>query len=221
MTTDHKAKVRCSVCGAESEFTVITSTNTHGAPDLDARPPEMARSTMFTWVQRCPDCGYCASEVSAVHSGAQEVVNSKEYRDQLNDPAYPELANSFLCMAIVDCESGDFPTAAWALIHAAWACDDSDSPDQAMACRRKAADTLRIAEDHGLRVAGREGDSAAILVDLLRRSGQMEEARKVIAAQRGRGAEDIIARVLNFQSSLFDKNDLCGHTLAEIPGEEE
>ncbi len=96
LTTLYEKKAQGSVCGTENEYTGIGSTNALGSLDLDTRPPEMERSTIFTWVQRCPECGYCASDVSITRPRAQAVVNGEEYKDQLNDPTYPELANSFL-----------------------------------------------------------------------------------------------------------------------------
>lgn len=220
MTTFYEKKVLCSVCGGQNVFIGVRSTNAFGSADLDTRPPKSQRYTISTWVQRCPNCGYCASDVSVTRLGAQVVVSGKEYSDQMNDPTYPELANSFLCKAIVDRELKDFAAAAWALIHAAWACDDDHHPDQATACRQKAADMLKIAEEHGQQVADQDGDSTAILVDLLRRSGQIEQASKVIAARRSRITQDTIARILDFQSALLDKNDLYCHTIAEALGEE-
>lgn len=221
MTKLYKEEARCSVCGAQNAFTGIGSTNAVGSPDLDTRPPEMERSTIFAWVQRCPNCGYCASDVSVTRSGAQKVMNSKEYRDQLNDPTYPELANSFLCKAIVDCESKDFAAAAWAFIHAAWVCDDSHHPDHAIACRMNATNMFKIAEDHGQQVTDQNDASTAILVDLLRRSGQIEQAKTVIVERRQQIAEDVIVSILDFQNALIEKNDLYRHTIAEALGEED
>lgn len=221
MTTDYEEKVRCCVCGAENEFTGISSTNTFGSADLDTRPPESMRSTISVWVQRCPECGYCASDVGVPRLEAQAAVTGKEYKDQLNDPTYPQLANSFLCKAIVDREAKDYSAATWALIHAAWACDDSDHPNQAMVCRQKAVDMLAVAEERGQQVAEQEGTSTAILADLLRRSGRLDQARKVIASRRDGIAEDIIVRILDFQTALIDKNDVSCHTIAEALGEEE
>ena len=221
MTTLYEKKTKCGVCGAENEYTVIGSTNTFGSsPDLDTRPPEMKRSTIFAWVQRCLECGYCASDIRVTRPGARAIVNSDKHKDQLNDPMYPDLANSFLCKAIIDRESKDFSAATWALIHAAWVCDDSNHPDQAEACRHKASDMLVIAEKHGQQVAEQEGASTAIIVDLLRRSGRIEQARQMIATRRGGVTEDIIARILDFQTALLDKNDVSCHTIAEALGEE-
>ena len=215
MTTLHQANFFCSLCRTETEYTGIGSTNAFGSPDLDTRPPEMQRSTIFAWVQRCPECGYCASDVSVTRPRAQAVVIGQAYKDQLNDPTYPELATSFLCKAMLDWESKDFAAATWALIHAAWACDDSNHAEQSMACRQKAVDMLMLAEERSQQVAGQDGASTAILIDLLRRSGQVHQARQVISASRGGIAEDIIARILDYQTVLLDTNDLSCHTIAE------
>lgn len=54
MTTLYEAKAQCAVCGTESEYTGIGSTNSFGSPDLDTRPLKMKRSTIVDWIQRCP-----------------------------------------------------------------------------------------------------------------------------------------------------------------------
>ncbi len=79
---------------------------------------------------------------------------------------------------------------------------------------------LAIAEEYGQQVAEQEGVSTAILVDLLRRSGRIEQAGQVIATQRGGITEDVIVCILDFQTALLDKNDVSCHTIAEAIGEE-
>jgi hypothetical protein len=216
MTTVFEEKVHCILCGKKTEYTFISSTNTFGgSPDLDTRPPKSKRLTIFAWVQRCPKCGYCAWDISNARPEAQAVIIGQEYKDQLNDPAYPELAISFLCKAILDRETKEFAAATWALIHAAWVCDDSDQTEEAMACRQKAADMLLIAEEHNQQVARPDGVSTAILVDLLRRSGQFEQARKTIGARRRIITEEPVARIMDFETDLLDRNDIACHTIAE------
>ena len=151
MTTHFKKTIQCNVCGAENEYTCIGSTNTFGSQDLDTRPPEMQRSTIVASVQRCPFCGYCASEVDISCPEARTVVNTKEYKEQLNNPSYPDLANSFLCGAIVDRESRELAVATLALMRAAWACDDSGHVDQARVCRRKSADDTASRKNRPMR----------------------------------------------------------------------
>lgn len=215
MTTLYKTTKKCSVCGEESEHPGIGSTNQFGSPDLDTRPPEMNRSTIFAWVRRCPNCGYCASDVAKDRATTKAVVASEEYKRQLSDSAYPALANSFLCQAMIERASGDFVAATWALIHAAWACDDAGQNTQAIVCRQGAADMLVTAEKNGQQVAQQEGATTAILTDLLRRSGQTERAREVIQTRRAGIAEDIIVRILDFQSTLLDRKDVFCHRIEE------
>lgn len=215
MTTVFREKVRCSLCGKKTEYACISSTSAFGSPDLDTRPPKVKRQTIFAWVQRCPKCGYCAWDISTAHPEAQVVIIGKEYKDQLKDPAYPELAASFLCKAILDRETKEFAAATWALIHAAWVCDDSEQTEEAMVCRQKAADMLLIAEEHNQQVARPDGVSTAILADLLRRSGQFEQARKTIEARRDIITEDLVARIIDFETDLLDRNDIACHTIGE------
>jgi uncharacterized protein (DUF2225 family) len=215
MTTVSNEKVRCAVCGAENEYPSVASTNRFGSPDLDSRPPEMERSTIFAWVQRCPGCGYCATDVSEARAEAPGRIRTAEYQTQLSDPGYPELANSFLCKAIIDRESNAFAAATWAIIHAAWTCDDLSKPDQAASCRRKAAEMMATAAYSGQQISEQEGASTAMLIDLLRRSGQIEQARQVLKLRRSGITNPVIARVLDFQSHLLAKNDLSGHTIEE------
>ena len=58
MTTVYHQNITCAICGTEFEYTGIASTNAFGPTDLDTQPPEMERSTIDAWVQRCPQCGY-------------------------------------------------------------------------------------------------------------------------------------------------------------------
>ncbi len=219
MTTLCQLKTRCSLCGSENEFTGIGSTNAFGSPDLDTRPPEMQRSTIFAWVQRCKQCGYCASDVGESRPGSKSVVRSPEYRRQLEDRRYPELANSFICKGILDRETNDLVGATWALVHAAWACDDDAHPDEAMTCRRKAARMLVAAEKDGQVVAEQGGAGTALLVDLLRRSGRMDDARKAIDERCPQIAEGIIFRILVFQRALIEAGDTSCHLITEALGE--
>lgn len=215
MTTEHRENLSCGLCGEENEYRVIGSTNSFGQPDLDTRPSEMERSTLFAWVQRCPDCGYCAPDVSAPCAAAKAVVAGAAYREQLNDSAFPPLANTFLCKALLGRETGNLATATWGYIHAAWVCDDANQVEQASKCRRRAAELLVLAEAEGQRVCDQDGLSTAIHVDLLRRAGEIERARQVLAQPVKKGTDDVITLMLVFQALLLDRNDLGCHTVGK------
>lgn len=215
MTTLYEKKVRCAVCGTETGLKGIGSTNTFGLPDLDTRPPEMRRSTIFAWVQQCPECGYCSSDVSKAPLQASSLIQSPEYRRQLTDSTCPKLANGFSCKALIDAGANDFASATWALIHAAWACDDAKKPDAAKTCRSKAADMMLKAIENGQEIAKQEGAETAIRVDLLRRAGRHAEARQLIATKGPAITEDIISKILAFQDALLGKDDEACHTISE------
>ena len=220
MTTLYEWKIRCSVCGTEAEQTETGSTNAFGSPDLDTRPPEMQRSTIDTWVQHCSGCGTCADDLSKVDPSAGAVVKTPDYKAQLRDAEFPELANSFICKSIIDEYGGEFASATWALIHAAWACDDAKSTPQAVACRRRAAIMLRKAEASGQEVAEQPGVSSAILVDLLRRADALDEAAEVIEKTRGSLSEDVLKQVVQYQKELIEAGDLGCHTIEEALGDD-
>ena len=135
MTTLRKRKVICSQCVKETDQVGIKSTSAFESPDLDTRPSEMVRSTIHVWVERCPSCGYCASNLSKGEPSVLEILQAPEYVAQLNHKDFPELANSFFCKSMIDEHTGDWATATWALIHAAWACDDAEQVAQATVCR--------------------------------------------------------------------------------------
>ena len=209
-------KERCIVCDTESEYTTIGSTNRDGYPDLDGRPPEMERSTIDAWVQRCPACGYCALDVSVRNDKAAVVVRSQKYQDQLTSTEYSKLANAYLCSAIVSEECLDFAAAMRSLVYAAWVCDDEHRQPHAIICRTKAVEMLLLFEQHGQCVSNPDGDITALLVDLLRRSGRLESALNIIATRYPGIADASIKRTLDFQKALIARNDVSCHTFAEV-----
>lgn len=218
MTTIYEENLRCAVCSTESSHPGISSSSSFGSPDLDTRPPELIRSTMFAWVQRCPGCGYCAADISQAHPETGTLVRAPEYTRRLADAAYPELARTFLCKALVDERRQDYAAAAWALIHAAWVCDDEGRDAQATRCRGHAVDMIRKAVENGQPVAEQEGADVAIQVDLLRRAGRFDEARGLIQGYRPRVTEGLIANILAFQETLIASGDRACHAISEVPG---
>ena len=56
---------------------------------------------------------------------------------------------------------------------------------------------------------------AALLVDILRRSGKFEEARKVINDTLTSIDHDVVKAILIYQGQLMDQNDQVCHTIEE------
>lgn len=208
--------VKCAVCGTESEYTGIVSTNASGSSDLDMRPPEMHRSTMLFWVQRCPRCGYCASDLSEDVPIAHEIIESLAYKDRANDPASPPLARCFACQALINENAGNYSAAAWALIHAAWACDDTGQEESAKRFRLSAADMINVAQSKEQLLTGDLTEDVALTIDLMRRAGEQATARHLIGMIRVMDMKDAIKKVLAFQEALMDVGDTACHKCSEV-----
>ncbi|GAG60973.1 unnamed protein product [marine sediment metagenome] len=85
MTTYYEKEIICAICKNKSTYEMTSSFNAFGSCDLDTRPPEMQRSTMQYWTQRCPDCGYCAIDISVSEENMVEIVKSSKYQNQLKE----------------------------------------------------------------------------------------------------------------------------------------
>ncbi|HPJ27227.1 MAG TPA: hypothetical protein PLA80_13865 [Synergistaceae bacterium] len=220
MTTFCKVEKRCAVCGALNECEDMASSNSFGSPDLDTRPPEMLRSTIFTWVQRCWKCGYCASDISEAFPEAAPMVRSSEYVRQLKDPSYPDLARSFLCKALLEEKAENYSGAAWSLVYAAWACDDYGKKTSARLCRSRGADMIQKSLEKKQSISEQEGAETIILVDLFRRASRLEEALELICKERSGIKEEILLQILVFQEDLIARKDVECHTISEALGED-
>src|SRR5512136_2743094 len=102
MTLIEPVTKKCAICGVKNKYFEVMSTNTFGYPDLDSRPSEMSRSTMNLWIQKCPRCGYCSADVSKGEPSVKDIIETEQYKAQLSNANFPELANSFLCSSIIN-----------------------------------------------------------------------------------------------------------------------
>lgn len=216
MTSFRQETVSCAVCGTPSEYTLLSSTNAFGPPDLDTRPAEMMRSTLGYWVQCCPHCGYCAPRVDKTPS-APQALQSKAYKQQRFNPAYPSLANAFLCHSLVEQAAGKVGEAGWAALHAAWVCDDARFIESARRCRLRAVELLRQAQVLGQAFGESPAAELAILSDLLRRSGRFREASRSARLGLQQQGAPLEQRLLAFTIRLCEKQDAARYTLDDLP----
>ena len=217
MTTFRQVELTCAVCGHTYPHTVLTSTFADGSPDLDTRPPPPARLALPMQVQCCPYCGYCAPNIAEAPVTAREVVARPDYQAQLADARFPYLANMFLCQSLVQEAAGEAVEAGWAAVHAAWACDDAGQAYIAAAvrCRIRAVALFDRAREAGHSFAETPAVEAAILADLLRRSGHFEEAKAAIARGLAHHPGANTRPVLLFQHLLCERQDTAAHTVQE------
>lgn len=225
MTTFRVNPVKCAVCDGVSEHRVLGSTSTFGYPDLDGRPSGLARTTMRFWVQTCPSCGYCAECLDDGLSGARERVHSEAYRAQLNQANTPPLANAFLCQALLLEAAGYVRAAAKARLHAAWTADDAGDAALAHRCRSQAADQLLGApprpESNAQEDLGWRGWVGLQDVDLYRRAGRSDDARREAARVRTGGVSILVEQLLTYELEALERGDTARHTVGEALGQPE
>jgi hypothetical protein len=207
--------IACCICGTISPVYEIASTSIFGSPDLDTRPPEMQRSTIKYWIQRCPTCGYCSRDLTEAHKITEKILAESTYQYQLNHGNYSKLANSFLCLSMIENAAKKYSSTTWALIHAAWVCDDDDKLLQAKECRVRAAKMLILSEENSQLVSEQPFGSYCILLDLLRRSEQFAEANKLIDKHFFKLEDYVMQKIFNFQLHLIENNDLRCYTIED------
>ncbi len=220
MTTMFKEEVECCICGEKSDHMGIGSTNSFGSPDLDTRPPEMLRSTIYHWIQRCPSCGYCSSDLSKCEDKTKEIVNSIEYQNLIRDSEIPKLAASFLARSYEEEKQQKYVDSAWGAIHAAWICDDENNLESSVRCRKQAIILIEKANNQEQKIADQTGASEAITIDLMRRSGMFQEALELSDVVKAKDIEEIIKQIIKYQKELITKKDISVQTISEALAED-
>lgn len=211
MTKILSKKYTCAVCGATNDYNILVSTNCFGSPDLDLRPAEMQRSTMFAWLQECPECGYVSAQVSDPTIMTKKWLKSEGYLtcDGIDFKSY--LAKKFYKSYWINLECINTKGAFFAILHAAWACDDERDDENACRCRR-----LAIPLATRLIKKGYEKMDSLMLVraDLMRRAGQFEELIETYS--KVRFEDDLYNRILQFQIERAEKKDRSCYTVDRV-----
>ena len=209
MTTMYPAEVTCAACGTVAEFMEIGSTSIFGSPDLDLRPAPLARYNLSHQVQCCPECGYCAEDISEPleTAAARELLSSGQYQAQLQNSSFPKLANQFICLALLQEQEGDSEAAAWAYLQAAWACDDEENDPGACQCRLRAAQHFQQILAAQLSDSIQQDTWGAVLTDVLRRSRQFDSALALSQQRLAKTADTTIQAVLRYEQALIGRQD--------------
>ncbi len=210
MSTFYRKSCRCAVCGRENEYEEIGSTNAFGAPDLDLRPPQMQRDTMFLWVHECPDCGYTAASVDDETSVDAEFLNSPEYRSCDGIVLKSSLAVRFYKLYKIKLRDGNRRAAFFAVLHAAWACDDSGDEENAIRCR-----TLALRQISELIEENTDDRDTLVVLkaDLLRRADMLDELREEYASVSFE--DETLNKIVAFHLSLADLGDTTCYTVQD------
>jgi hypothetical protein len=217
MTTLRDDNLVCAVCDGISNHVTVGSSNMLESPDLDTRPGEMMRSTMDYWVQECPHCGFCSTEIQTAAAGDAAIVRSDEYQGLRGDSGLNELVRRFLLNSLRLERLGNRSEAGWSALNAAWAADDVRKKQSAKAARNRALALWKQAQERGESFAADGASEAALLVDLYRRARRWKEAQEACqAALAGKSLPKLVADILRFQLGLIETKDAARHRMDEI-----
>ncbi len=177
-TTFVSKNVKCGNCGVEVKVNELVSTSHLGPMDLDTRPAPLAREAYLSALQSCPQCGYCASDLSrkVLKKESREYLatHQKEILSAIekHDGAYRH--HTAASIAAIE-NPPNLPQAMWLELSAAWECDDRNDNANAVQYRKN---TLEYLQKHLQR---KEVPHLLLLqCDLLRRIRQFDEAQKVM-----------------------------------------
>ena len=216
MTTIFQQSVTCGHCGTENEVIELGSTNSFGSMDLDMRPPPMERDTLAQQIHRCQGCGYCAPDLEE-WSRHDVLLESDDYRALLADEDYPDLARKFIAYAFLAESSGDLGAAAWAYRSAAWVCDDQADAyvESSRKCRYEVLRLLKALHLNGQSFTNDHVTDAILELDLLRRSGQHDEARSRAHTLSSTALPDVLHSISAFQQRLAAAGDSACYRVSD------
>ncbi len=229
MTTMYEQSRKCAVCGEAKTYYEIGSTNSFGSPDLDLRPPQMQRGTMGEWIQQCPACGYVSGRIdNDPGKVTKKWLKSKAYTHSDGIDFRSGLADQFYKFYKISLLNENTERAFFALLHAAWACDDCEDTANAVRCRSMAVPLLnQVTEELTSGQGDPEEDDSdkkdnllLIKADLLRRSGQFETLLSEYASRHFEN--EIMNKVLAFQLAKASEKDTACYTVQyAVEGEPE
>ena len=200
----------CSVRGAVSNQLRLASTNAFGSPDLDLRPPEMKRSTMWAWLEECPECGYVASSLSKACPVPRSFLQSEDYQRCEGLTFRSRLAKRFYRAYMLQRRAGALHSAMRHALETAWLCDDSGETDNAIRCRNLAADCLQF-----LRQVSPDDETLMVQqLDILRRAGRFEEALAAYEQLDLENLSELIRKLAAFEAKKAQQHDMSCYTVA-------
>lgn len=211
MTLPMTVTSTCSICGTVSKQTRLASTNIIGSSDLDLRPPEMKRSTMWAWLEECPKCGYVAKTLSTPCPLPREFLQSDAYKTCDGIRFRSQLAPRFYRCHMIQLRTGSVENAMRRALEAAWLCDDARDTDNAILCRDLAAESMQT-----LRRESPEDETLAVRqLDILRRAGRFDDVLAAHAEIDLQQLPELHQKLVAFEVAKAKLHDAGRYTVAD------
>jgi hypothetical protein len=210
MPTFFKQEKICAICGGQSQQTHVRGLRTYGSLDLDLRPPEDFRSMLNYSIECCPYCGYVADDIAAYTPLSSAFLSGETYLTCCSSELSGEWPIIFFRKALIALETYDEVAAFYALLHAAWACDDNNDELGARKCRRLALRLSNMLINDTLYYS----DPLAIIrIDLLRRVKQfdvlLEECQDMLFPN------PVLNGIIEFQMEKARQQDSLCYTIRD------
>ena len=209
MTTIRKIEQKCPVCKKPSLVSVLTSTSTWGYPDLDLRPAEMQRSSMFAWLAQCPHCGYVSGNFNNGTDLTEEFLQGEEYQNLEGYEFKSDLSKRFYRAYLIAKELNNKRKCFFNLLHCAWKCDDAEDAN-AREIRKKALsyiDEFEAGEDE-------KRNLLCMKADLLRRSGQFDSLIEEFTGVTI--GDELYDKIIAFQIEKACEKDTSCYTVEDV-----
>ena len=214
MALIHNLEKKCAICGSKHHYQKIATSNNIGMRDLDTRSPGLMRNMIHLLIEKCPNCGYCNTDVSKkiIDFNEDEIKNEK-YQSILNDDSINFAIKKFVLYALLHINR-NYRIAGMSFLKAAWMADDAKKAKEARLLRSKAIKYLELALENDEEEYIENIN--LIIVDLYRRIGMFEEAIECTKYLLNNfGMEKYKQNILLYQIKLCQDEDLLDHT---IPG---
>lgn len=166
----------CAACGHQQQVRLLVSTNSFSPASLEGRPGGQASLAILNAIQECESCGYCAPQISQLPGGIDPAPAIR--RTSLLRKSQ---ANRWRVWSEIAEEAGDLAAAGWASLHGAWAAECERLPESARSSRLRAAKLFGECRSNGIEYGGSRAFEISVAADVLRRAGDFESARQVLA----------------------------------------
>lgn len=203
----------CIMCKNSIEvFDTMTSV-TISQTDLDSRPKGLARNYEKNFVRICPNCGYASFNLSKdITMEHNEIIESEEYKEVLNNEDLIVDAKKFYLVGIILKHNNDHQRAATSFLRASWFFSDALNKEWTKKSQLEAINELEKSDF----TYTNEYD-LSILVDLYRRIGEFDKAKKTILTFKLESCTNLtIVKILKLQLELCDKKDTQVHSTYEL-----
>ena len=200
----------CGVCGQPVHVTIAQNLLTGGGSmDLDLRPAPEKRDTLKYQIQLCRKCGYCWPDIAKErkHEKIAKVLNAKL--------AFDDTAALFARAAEIEIADNAPSFASYMLyMKAAWVMDDLKNKKKSDEYRKLAIKQMELYMERDA-IARTTGDNYLALIDVLRRIGDFEKAKRILSIAELYATESVLPQILAFQKKLIENKDSERYTTAD------